>query len=95
MKGGNPKPRIWDVVVTYWDFDEFIEIYIHKTIRLSKYNKFQFECVNINLPLNLPMSETTSQNLGFGFPPFICYMWDPSEGLLYCRLWLAAPSRLS
>ena len=73
MKGGNPKPRIWDVVVTYWNFDEFIEIYIHNTMNLSTYNIFQFECFNINLPLNCPISKTTSQILGFGFPPFIYY----------------------
>ena len=56
MKGGNPKWRIWDDVVTYCDLESFIEIYIHYTIGLSTYNIFQFECVYINLPLNLPMS---------------------------------------
>ena len=56
MKGGNPKWRIWDDVVTYCDLESFIEIYIHYTIQLSTYNIFQFECVYINLPLNLPMS---------------------------------------
>ena len=56
LKGGNPKVRIWDDVVTYCDLESFIEIYIHYTIGLSTYNIFQFECVYINLPLNLPMS---------------------------------------
>ena len=56
MKGGNPKWRIWDDVVTYCDLESFIEIYIHFTIWSSTYNIFQFECVYINLPLNLPMS---------------------------------------
>ena len=37
MKGGNPKGRIWDDVVTYWNFDEYIEIYINITISLSTY----------------------------------------------------------
>ena len=71
MKGGNPKPGFWDSVVTYWNFDEFMEIYISKTIQLSICELIQFECMYINLPLNLPMSETLSQNPGFGFPPFI------------------------
>ena len=31
LEGGNPKGRFWDDVVTYWNFDEFIEIYIHIT----------------------------------------------------------------
>ena len=26
MKGGNPKPGFWDSAVTYWNFDEVIEI---------------------------------------------------------------------
>ena len=56
MKGGNPKGRILDDVVTYCDLESFIEIYIHYTMGLSTYNIFQFECVYINLPLNLPMS---------------------------------------
>ncbi len=59
MKGGNPKVRICDDVVTYWNFDEFIEIYIHNTIWLSICELFQFEYIYINLPLNLPMSETS------------------------------------
>ena len=29
VKGGNPKGAFSDDVVTYWNFDEFIEIYIH------------------------------------------------------------------
>ena len=40
-KSENP----WDDVVTYWNFDEFIEIYIHNTIWLSSYELFQFECL--------------------------------------------------
>ena len=42
--------------MTYCDLESFIEIYIHYTICVSTYNIFQFECVYINLPLNLPMS---------------------------------------
>ena len=70
MKGGNPKGAFWDDVVTYWNFDEYIEIYINITIDLSTQQLFQFKCDNINFPLNLPMSETSSQNAPFGFPPF-------------------------
>ena len=70
MKGGNPKVRIWDDVVTYWNFDEYIEIYINITMSLSTYQYFQFKCDNINFTLNLPMSETSSENQPFGFPPF-------------------------
>ena len=40
MKGGNPKGRIWDDVVTYWNFDEFIEIYIINPIYLITYRLF-------------------------------------------------------
>ena len=56
MKGGNPKGAFSDDVVTYWNFDEYIEIYICITICLSTYKLYQFKCDNINLPLNLPMS---------------------------------------
>ena len=56
MKGGNPKGAFWDDVVTYWNFDEYIEIYINITICLSNYEYFQFKCDNINFTLNLPMS---------------------------------------
>ena len=45
MKGGNPKPGFSDSVVTYWNFDEFIEIYIHNTIQLSSCGVFQFEWI--------------------------------------------------
>ena len=71
MKGGNPKGAFSDDVVTYWDFDEYIEIYIDFTICLSTYQLFQFKCDHINFTLNLPMSETSSENAPFGFPPFI------------------------
>ena len=33
LKGGNPKGGFCDDVVTYWNFDEYIEIYIDLTIR--------------------------------------------------------------
>ena len=42
LKGGNPKGAFSDDVVTYWNFDEYIEIYIDITIRLSTNQYFQF-----------------------------------------------------
>ena len=61
--------RICDDVVTYCDLESFIEIYIHYTMRLSTYNNFQFECVNINLPLNLPMSGQRPKTSVLDFRP--------------------------
>ena len=90
MKGGNPKCILWDDVVTYWNFDEFIEIYIQNTIQLSSFGLFQFKCDNINFTLNLPMSETSSENPPFGFPPFIyntvAAMIDPYRSMISAPL---------
>ena len=55
--------------MTYCDLESFIEIYIHYTIGLSTYNIFQFECVYINLPLNLPMSGHPMQTIRHRQPP--------------------------
>ena len=78
--------RICDDVVTYCDLESFIEIYIHYTIGLSTYNIFQFECVYINLPLNLPMSGHRRKFTLLDFrPSYAVYMlgWGPGRRLRF------------
>ena len=66
MKGGNPKVRIWDDVVTYCDSESLLKYTYITQYGPSTQQFIQFQCVNINFPLNLPMSDTSSQILTAG-----------------------------
>ena len=55
-------------------FDEFIEVYIYYTIRLSTLIIFQFECSHIHFPLNCPISKHRPKFSLLDFRPSHTYL---------------------